>query len=285
MNPTQKLHDRQKKLHSLLCVGLDSDIAKIPHRFHSLKYPQFEFNKWIIDQTHEYVCAYKPNIAFYEARGDQGIKELKMTAEYLQENHPDIFTICDAKRADIGNTNEGYVKSIFDWYGFDAVTLNPYLGREAIQPFLDRKDKVSIILCKTSNPGGGEIQDVQVRHPEPDNESMAKSKGEESSNSGSASVPLWQLIAYKVAREWNENDNCMLVVGATYPEQLAQVRQIIGTMDILVPGVGSQGGDLQQTLDAGLTPGKKGLIISISRSIIFAKDPGIEIKNVKGGNI
>lgn len=276
----QKLHDRQTKSNSLLCVGLDSDLAKLPERFHSQKYPQFEFNKWIIDQTHEYVCAYKPNMAFYEANGEQGIHELKLTAEYLQEHYPDIFLICDAKRADIGNTNVGYVKSVFDWYGFDAITLNPYLGREAIQPFLDRADKVSILLCKTSNPGGGEIQDLLIRHPEPDNESLANSKGEKSSNSGSDSMPLWQFIAHKVVHEWNEHGNCMLVVGATYPEQLKQVREIVGDMDILVPGVGTQGGDLEQTLTAGANRQKKGLLINASRGVIFASDPKVAAKEM-----
>lgn len=142
MSPLKKLHHRQKQVNSLLCVGLDSDLEKIPLQFQSMKYPQFEFNKWIIEQTHGFACAYKPNLAFYEARGEQGLRELKMTMEYLQRMHPDIFVIADAKRADIGSTNHGYVSAIFDWLGSDAITLYPYLGREAIQPFLDRKDKV-----------------------------------------------------------------------------------------------------------------------------------------------
>ena len=156
-----KYNTRAKKINSLLCVGLDPDIEKIPKHFLKNKFPVFEFNKWIIDETHEYTACYKPNSAFYEARGYEGIKELKMTIDYINKNHPDIFTICDAKRGDIGNTNAGYVTSIFDWFGFDAMTLHPYFGSESLKPFLDRTDKVSIILCRSSNSGAGEIQDLK----------------------------------------------------------------------------------------------------------------------------
>ena len=148
-----KYNKRAKKINSLLCVGLDPDFEKIPEKFKKMEHPQFEFNKFIIKETHEYASAFKPNSAFYEARGDKGMAELKMTIEYLIKNHSDIFTILDAKRADIGNTNNGYVSAIFDWLRFDAVTLHPYLGSEALAPFLDRKDKVSVILCRTSNHG------------------------------------------------------------------------------------------------------------------------------------
>ena len=161
-----KYNKRAKKINSLLCVGLDADFAKIPERFLKMEFPQFEFNKWIINETHEYTSAYKPNSAFYEARGEKGVAELKMTIDYLNKNHPDIFTILDAKRGDIGNTNNGYVASTFDWFGFDAITINPYLGQEAVQPFLDRKDKVSIILCRTSNKGAGEFQDLEIKRSE-----------------------------------------------------------------------------------------------------------------------
>ena len=184
-------------MNSLLCVGLDSDFEKLPEKFKRMEFPQFEFNKWIIEKTNEYASAYKPNSAFYEARGDQGIRELKMTMEYLNKNHPDIFTILDAKRADVDNTNKAYVEFIFDWLNFDAVTLNPYLGSYVLSPFLKRKDKVSIILCRTSNTGAGEIQDLI-----------------------SDGKPLWQIVAEKVSKEWNKNNNCLLVVGATYPEEM-----------------------------------------------------------------
>lgn len=240
---------------SLLCIGLDSDFGKLPKRFYDEQFPQFEFNKWIIDQTHEYVSAYKPNLAFYEAQGMQGWHELKLTLDYLEEKHPKIFTIADAKRADIGSTNEGYVSAIFDRLGFDAVTLNPYLGEEALRPFLDRKDKTSIILCKTSNPGSGEFQDLEV---------------------GKKNQPVWQVVAERVAKKWNKAGNCMLVVGATYPKELAIVRNIVGEMTILVPGIGAQGGELQQVLANGLTKDKTGLLINVGRSIIFSNDPGRE---------
>jgi len=253
----EKYNQRAEKINSLLCVGLDSDFEKIPEKFKSLEFPQFEFNKWIIEETHEYAAAFKPNSAFYEARGDAGIKELKMTMEYLAKNNPDIFTILDAKRADIGNTNNGYVKSIFDWLGFDAVTINPYLGQEAVQPFLDRKDKVSIILCRTSNSGAGELQDLK-----------------------DGDKTIWQTVAEKVSKVWNKNNNCMLVVGATYPEEMKKVREITGDMTFLVPGIGVQGGDLQAVMQAGLNSQGLGLIINSSRGIIFSSDPKAESRKL-----
>ncbi|OGI67781.1 orotidine 5'-phosphate decarboxylase [Candidatus Nomurabacteria bacterium RIFCSPHIGHO2_01_FULL_42_15] len=260
----EKYNKRAREINSLLCVGLDADFAKIPERFLKLKFPQFEFNKWIIEETHEYASAYKPNSAFYEARGDQGIKELKMTMEYLNKNHPDIFTILDAKRADIGNTNNGYVTSIFDWMGFDAVTLHPYLGNEALLPFLERKDKVSIILCRTSNSGAGELQDLIVADPS----TTLRAK------------PLWQIIAEQVSKNWNKNRNCMLVVGATYPEEMRKIRSIAPDMTFLVPGIGAQGGDLKSVLESGLDKEKLGLIINSSRGIIFSENPKEEAKKL-----
>ncbi|MEP7166679.1 MAG: orotidine-5'-phosphate decarboxylase [Candidatus Woesebacteria bacterium] len=258
MNGQEKLNDRIRKVNSVLCVGLDSDVKKIPERFLSEAYPQFAFNQWLIEQTHTFVSSYKPNAAFYEARGDQGVKELKITMEYLQDKHPDIFTILDAKRADIGNTNDGYVTSIFDWYGFDAVTLHPYLGQEALQPFLDRKDKVSIILCRTSNPGAPEFQDLRI-------------DGE----------PLWQVVAKHVSAKWNTNHNCMLVVGATYPKESEVIRKIVGDMTFLIPGIGAQGGDIEKTVKAGMNTATEGMIISSSRAVIFAQNPGAEAKKLR----
>lgn len=279
MKIIDKLTTRMTHANSLLCVGLDADYSKLPERFTELEFSQFEFNKWIIDQTHQFVCAYKPNSAFYEARGAQGWRELKMTMEYVQKNYPDIFTICDAKRADIGSTNEGYVTAIFDELGFDAVTVNPYLGSEAIQPFLARKDKVSIILCRTSNPGSGELQDLLVGHPEPDSASLKSSVSGPDQETGS--LPLWQIIAEKVTGEWNTNENCMMVVGATYTEELARVRSIAGEMTFLVPGIGAQGGDVAATVKAGLNTQKNGMIINSSRGIIFAEHPSIEAKKLQ----
>lgn len=257
MNIIDKYNKRAEKIKSLLCIGLDSDYAKIPERFKKMEFPQFEFNKWIIGETHEYAAAYKPNSAFYEMRGDAGMRELKMTMEYLQNNYPDIFTILDAKRADIGNTNNGYIEAIFDWLGFDAVTLHPYLGEEALRPFLDRNDKGCIILCRTSNSGAGEFQDLIFEYK-----------------------PLWQIVAEKVYYDWNKNKNCMLVVGATYPEEMKKIRSLVGEMAFLVPGIGAQGGDIKAVLEAGLNKEKLGLIINSSRGIIFAEHPKEEARKL-----
>ena len=263
MSPIDKYNQRAKKINSLLCVGLDSDFEKIPERFKSQEFPQFEFNKWIIEETHNFAVAIKCNSAFYEARGDKGIKELKMTMDYLINNHPDIFTILDAKRADIGNTNNGYVAAAFDWLGFDAVTLQPYLGEEALLPFLERKDKCSIILCRTSSLGASELQDLPVQHP------MLHT-----------TVTVWQIVAERVSEVWNKNGNCMLVVGATYPEEMKKIRKIAGEMTFLVPGIGAQGGDLKAVMEAGLNSESLGLIINSSRGIIFAKNPKQETRKL-----
>jgi len=254
----EKYNHRAKAINSLLCVGLDADFEKLPERFKSLEFPQFEFNKWIIEETAEFAAAFKPNAAFYEARGEKGIKELKLTMDYLFKNYPDVFTIYDAKRADIGNTNNGYVAAIFDYMGFDAVTLHPYFGSEALKPFLDRTDKVSIILCRSSNPGSGELQDLKIDDK-----------------------PLWQIVAEKTAKEWNKNSNCMLMVGATYPEEMKIARSIIGDMTLLVPGIGAQGGEVEAAVKAGLNSSNLGMIINSSRGIIFTENPKEEAKKLR----
>jgi orotidine-5'-phosphate decarboxylase len=246
-----KYDRRAVQVDSLVCVGLDSGADRLPARFAAdPDGPQFAFNRWIIEQTHPYVSAYKPNIAFYEARGAEGIRQLEMTVSYLRERHPDIVTICDAKRADIGSTNQGYVSALFDRMGFDAMTLNPYLGREALAPFLERHDKGCILLCRTSNPGAGELQDLDC-----------------------GGKPLWQHVAEHVSQEWNAHGNCMLVAGATYPQELRIIRDIVGEMTLLVPGVGAQGGDVARTVQAGMNAAGRGMIVNSSRGIIFAEDP------------
>lgn len=218
-----------------VCVGLDKG--------------NFEFDKSIIDQTFDLVCAYKLQSAFYEASVVEGWKDLKESVTYIKNNHPDLPVILDAKRGDIGHSNEAYAQAILDHLGFDAVTLHPYLGQESLQPFLDRKDKGIFILVKTSNPGSGEFQDLQVE-----------------------GTPLYQVVAEHI-NIWNKNGNLAVVVGATYPKELKIVRQIIGDMPILVPGIGAQEGDLKATLLVGLDSKKQGLIINSSRSIIFAPNP------------
>src|SRR3989344_3349493 len=223
MSIIDKYNQRAKKVNSLVCVGLDSEQGKLGGL------TQFAFNKKIIEQTHEHVAAYKPNIAFYEARGDEGLRELKMTMDYLREHHPDIFTICDAKRGDIGNTNKGYIDEILDWLGFDAMTLHPYMGKESLMPFLERTDKFFFVLCKTSNPGAGEFQDE-----------------------------MYRKVAEHVST-WG--DNCGLVVGATSPQEMKRIRALVGDMTFLVPGIGAQGGSIEETVTAGLNGQGKGLII------------------------
>ncbi len=253
-----KLDKIVKKNKSLVCVGLDSDFNKIPLG------GQYLFNKTIIEATADLVCSYKLNTAFYESIGHEGIKALKDTCDYLINKYPEIPIIIDAKRADIGNTNQGYVQFVFTYLGVDAVTVHPYLGEKAIRPFLDQKDKGIIILCKTSNPGSDEFQNLYLSH-----------------GRGQDRKLLYQIVAENVVNKWNANKNCMLVVGATYPDELRQVRKIVGDMTLLVPGIGAQGGDLETTLRAGLNSKKQGLIINSSRGIIFAKNPRDEAMKLK----
>lgn len=250
MNATEKYMRRADMATSLLCIGLDSGLDRIPQRFQHEQHPQFAFNRYIIDQTHPYTAAYKPNMAFYETRGAAGLHELQMTMDYLRSSYPDIFTICDAKRGDIGSTSAAYATAVFDTLAFDAITLHPYTGRDGLAPFLERADKACIVLCRTSNPGAGELQDLPVD-----------------------GRTLWETIAIRVSREWNNNGNCMLVVGATYPEELRRVRGLVGDMTLLVPGVGAQGGDLQAAVEAGLNSAGQGLIINASRGVILADEP------------
>lgn len=238
--------------HHFVCVGLDSDYERLPASVKSagsVEEALFAFNRDIIDATHDLVCAYKPNAAFYEAQGDAGLRALIRTVGYIKQSYPQIPVILDAKRADIGSTNLGYVSAAFDTIGVDAITVHPYLGKEALAPFLARKEKGIIVLARTSNPGAGEFQDLLV---------------------GDAREPLYQVVARRVANDWNTNGNCAVVVGATYPAELRQVRAIIGDMPILIPGIGSQGGEVAATVEAGKDSRDRGMIISASRSIIFA---------------
>lgn len=245
----QKLDNIVKNNYSLVCVGIDSDYNKIPQHLKRQKNPIFAFNKAIINATHDLVCAYKPNIAFYEGEGLKGLLQLVFTIKYLKKNYPQVPIILDAKRGDIGSTNEGYVKYFFNFLKVDAVTVNPFLGKEALQPFLDRGDKGIFVLCRTSNPGSGEFQDLQV-----------------------GNIPLYKIIAEDVTKNWNKNGNCMLVVGATYPNELKKIRKIVSNMTLLVPGIGAQGGDMGKTVKAGLNSKKAGMIINSSRGIIYASN-------------
>lgn len=247
MTYQQKVHSAIKANNSLLCVGLDPEYTKLPEHIKQKEHPQYEFNKAIIDATHDIVACYKLNSAFYESLGDEGIYQLKLTCDYIRRTYPEIPIILDAKRADIGNTNNGYLNFAYEYLNTDAITLSPYLGSEALEPFLKQEDKGSIILCKTSNKGGGEFQNLEVN-----------------------GIPLYEVIAEKVAKEWNTLENCSLVVGATYPEELKRVRELVGDMTLLVPGIGAQGGDVEKTIKAGLNSQNNGLLINSSRGIIFA---------------
>lgn len=258
MSPIDKFNKRADKVNSLLCVGLDSELAALPERFKNMEHPQFEFNRWIIEQTHEHVASYKANMAFYEARGDVGLRDLKLTIDYLNKEHSDIFTICDAKRGDIENSNRGYVSEVFDWLGFDAVTLHPYLGQEALKPFLERSEKGCIILCRTSNPGAGELQDLLVH-----------------------GRPIWKIVAENVSKEWNVNNNCMLVIGATYAEEMKEIRDVVGDMTFLVPGIGAQGSDIAAAVRAGINSEGRGMIIHSARAVIFSNDPSGAARDLK----
>jgi orotidine-5'-phosphate decarboxylase len=233
---------------SLLCVGLDPNKEMMPDSLKDDEDALTTFNKAIIDATAELVCAYKPNSAFYEARGPKGIEELKQTCDYINEKYPTIPIILDFKRGDIGSTNEQYAKFAFDYLGADAITVHPYQGGKALQAFLDRKDKGIIVWVRSSNPGGGEFQDLEVNGRK-----------------------LYLEVADSVVKNWNGNNNCLLVVGATYPGELGEIRRVVGDdIVFLVPGVGAQGGDVEASVKAGQNSFGKGMIINSTRDIIYA---------------
>src|SRR3989338_4688650 len=234
-----------------VCVGLDSDLEKIPEaaKLPGVRETLVGFNRAIVDTTKDLVCAYKPNSAFYEAHGDEGWRALRETIQYINDVAPMVPVILDAKRADIGNTNNGYVASAFDHLHADAITVHPYFGSDALTSFFERTEKGIIILCRSSNPGSGEIQSLKVD-----------------------GAPLYQVIARMAAGPWNAKGNCSVMVGATFPEELAEVRKIVGDMPILIPGVGTQGGDLEKTVAAGKDSRGRGMIISVSRAVIFTSD-------------
>jgi orotidine-5'-phosphate decarboxylase len=230
---------------SLVCVGLDPEIERFPPQVVDQASPIFQFNKAIIDATADLVCAYKPQFAHYAAY--EAEDQLERTIDYIQSTYPGIPVILDSKRGDVGNTAERYAIEAFERYHADAVTVNPYLGGDSMEPFLKYEDKGVIILCRTSNPGAGDLQDLEV-----------------------GGRRLFHIVADLAARRWNSRGNCALVVGATYPRELAEVREIVGNMPFLVPGVGAQGGDVAQAVQSGQTAAGAGLVISSSRSILYA---------------
>lgn len=230
---------------SLVCVGLDPEIERFPAHLRERSDAILAFNRAIIDATADLVCAYKPQIAHYAAVGAED--QLQDTLRYIRARAPGVPIILDAKRGDIGSTAEKYAREAFERYGADAVTINPYLGRDSAEPFLQYADKGIVILCRTSNAGSGEFQNLQV--------------GERK---------LYQIVAEQVAREWNSRGNCLLVVGATYPGELADIRARTGEMTFLVPGVGAQGGDVDEAVRNGRAKHGAGLVINSSRGILYA---------------
>lgn len=257
MNKTELFNLIQKKK-SFLCVGLDSDIKKLPPHLLELNDPIFEFNKSIIDKTHEYTVAYKPNLAFYESLGSDGWKSLEKTIEYLKKF--DVFTIADAKRGDIGNTSSLYARTFFEKLDFDSVTVAPYMGTDSVSPFLAYENKWVILLALTSNKGAFDFQFTENKE---------------------TNQRLFEEVLTK-SKDWGSDENMMYVVGATQAEMLADIRKIIPDHFLLVPGVGAQGGSLQEVAKYGLND-KCGLIVNSSRGIIFASS-GEDFAEVAGQN-
>ncbi len=248
MNSDQ-LFEQIKQKRSFLCIGLDTDIQKIPQHLRDTSDPIFAFNKEIVDYTHDLAVAYKPNLAFYESLGAEGWVSLDKTVKYLREKHPEIFIIADAKRGDIGNTSNLYARAFFDHFDFDAVTVAPYMGEDSVKPFMTYLDRWVILLALTSNKGAFDFQFM---------------KDAESND------VLFEKVL-KTSKEWGTTDNMMYVVGATKAEKLEEIRAIIPDHFLLVPGVGAQGGSLQEVAEYGMND-RCGLLVNSSRQIIYASD-------------
>ncbi len=249
----EQIHEKK----SMLCVGLDTDISKIPNRFFNDPHPQFAFNRFIVEETAACTVAFKPNLAFYESQGAKGFEELKMTVEYIRKHYPNIFLIADAKRGDIGNTSNHYAKTFFEYFDFDAVTLSPYMGYDVVAPFLEYPDKWVILLGLTSNLSAKEIQFFE------------NEKGEK----------FYEYIIRK-GLGWGTPENTMFVVGATQSEYLKDIRKIAPRNFFLVPGIGAQGGNLETVIRNGKNA-DGGLLINSSRGIIFDKNPRTAAKKLQ----
>src|SRR5579862_987969 len=241
----ERVERAQRAADSLVCVGLDPDLAKLPADLRDHAEPFLAFGRRVIDATYDLAAAYKPQIAFYSALGAEN--QLSLTIRYIRERAPRALVILDAKRGDIGNTAEAYAREAFDRYDADAVTVNPYMGEDSVRPFLARKDRGALVLCRTSNPGGKDFQNLILD-----------------------GLPLYRHVARRATGAWNEFDNVMLVVGATCPAEMAELRAAHPDITFLVPGIGAQSGDLKAVLAAGLDAQGMGLLISASRSIIYA---------------
>ena len=238
---------------SLLCVGLDPDPAKMPIR------DAVAFNSAIVDATHDLVCAYKPNVAFYEARGGEGIRELERTIAHIRDVAPSVMVLVDGKRGDIGSTNAAYAKALFETWGADAATINGYAGGADIEPFLQYEDMAVFVWCRSSNEGAAELQDLPVQ-------------------SDGATMPFYQALARR-AVEWGPKGSVGLVVGATYPKELVEVRAIAPDAPILLPGVGAQEGSLQASVEAGVDRAGRNLLVSSSRGVLYASSHPVSFAN------
>ena len=244
---TEDLIAQIKQKKSFLCIGLDVDLDKIPQHLLNLDDPIFEFNKAIIDATHDLCVSYKPNTAFYEAYGIKGWQALQKTIDYINTNYPEIFTIADAKRGDIGNTSARYAKAFFDDLNFDSITVAPYMGKDSVEPFLEFDNKHTIMLALTSNEGAFDFQTKKI-----DNNEVYKT-------------------VLEISKTWTNSQNLMYVVGATKASYFAEVRKIVPDSFLLVPGIGAQGGNLQEVCKFGLNQ-NIGLLINSSRGIIYASN-------------
>jgi orotidine-5'-phosphate decarboxylase len=241
----EDIRRRWTEADTMVCVGLDPEPEKFPAHLRADPDAVFAFCKAIVDATADLAACFKPQIAHFAALGAE--LALQRLVRHVHDEHPGVPVILDAKRGDIGSTAQHYAAEAFDRYGADAVTLNPYLGHDSVQPFLDRADKGVVLLCRTSNPGAKDFQDLDC-----------------------GGRPLYQRVAETIARDWNGNGNCLLVTGATWPRELASVRALVGDMPFLVPGVGAQGGDVAAVVANGKTADGGGLLVSSSRAILYA---------------
>lgn len=245
MNFIDKLSAAWARNDSLLCVGLDPDLERLPAQLRGQPDGIVQFCKAIIDATADLACAFKPQIAYFAALGAED--QLEAICRYLREHYAHIPLVLDAKRGDIGATAHQYAREAFDRYGADAVTVSPYMGSDSVEPYMAWPERGVIVLCRTSNAGGSDLQFLDV-----------------------GGKPLYQHVAQLVAEKWNGNGQCALVVGATFPEEIAQVRALVGDMPLLIPGIGAQGGDIEATVKAGRTADGAGMMINSSRAILYA---------------
>lgn len=249
MNFHERIEQASRKHDSLLCVGLDPDPARFPSQLVGRSDGIFEFCRAIVDATADLCCCFKPQIAYFAARRAED--QLERLIAHIHDQHPGLPVILDAKRGDIGSTAELYAIEVFERYDADAVTVNPYLGRDSVEPFLAHRDKGVILLCRTSNPGGSDLQFLEV-------------------DGSTGKERLFERVARMVAGAWNQYGQCALVVGATFPAEIRRVRELVGDMPLLVPGIGAQGGDIEATVKAGINSIGMGLMINSSRAILYA---------------